>query len=191
MSKARDKKFLTAVGSVLVAVIGYSSSLTVTMYKDRQALEARVYDLERIASEQMKLKLEADLVSYKLKYQLEQSFKTIDVIQAYIDAMPFPAWIKKRLASGEFEMMIINRAYAIAFDITKEQYQGKTDADIWPFDISQMYKKLDQKVYDSKKAHCERETVIKKDEARSKVLVCKFPIKIDGQKYGVGGVIVE
>ena len=183
---SKDKS--TSMTGIIMALIGLLSTITATMYVDRQKLEDRVYELEREIKLEVSLKHKIELENLILENRLSQTINTIDIIQAYIDSLPFPVWIKKRIGPFQYEMVIINTAYTRVFNITKVQYQGRSDFDVWPTELAQKFTQLDESVFNSKKVECKEEPVIKQAKP-SLDLVCKFPIKLNGKFIGVGGAI--
>lgn len=178
------------LASVLVALLAFFGVVFKEFYDDRKGLEARMAELEQRSYEEHKLRQAADLLAMDLRYRLQKSVNQLDVIQTYIDSLPLPAWVKKRRDDGQFEMIMINNAYVKRYDVSKFEYVGKTDRQIWGDENAIKFEKIDQLVYDTKRRFCGK-TSINDHDKNDVVDFCKFPLIIGTTDYGVGGVVVS
>jgi hypothetical protein len=72
-----------------------------------------------------------------------------------IDAMPYPAFVKRVDAEGDrvrIPMHHINRAYEDVFDISRSEYVGREDRDVWPKSIADAYYASDMSVVGTKRS---------------------------------------
>jgi len=68
-------------------------------------------------------------------------------VQALLDNIPHMAWMKS--LDGVF--LAVNEAYAEACGYDKQALIGKTDRDIWPIELAELYIRDDRKVIDSRR----------------------------------------
>ncbi len=87
---------------------------------------------------------------------------------------------------------MINNAYAHKFNISKDRYQGATDREVWGDKIAKGFEISDEKVFKTRGYVLTRE-FFPHAGLNSKPAwhsVWKFSLKLGGDKYGVGGVVV-
>lgn len=184
---SENKTKFGAVATIAVALFTLIGTVTTTLYADRQKLEERIYTLEREVGNLQEKRQAADLLALELKYKLAEEVDKNKVVMEFMDAIPLPMWAKRQRDDGEFEMVMLNEEFEKIYGITKERYIGSTDKDLWPDDIYKVFKEGDNKVLNSKKYLCRKETVViggKKVPAH----VCKFPFTVDRRKFLVGGI---
>lgn len=127
----------------------------------------------------------------KLSTKISEQFNYIEIIKSYYEHMPVPAWLKDK----ESRMFFINSKYESLFGVTKMQYQNRTDEEVWGEVIGKIYQKHDKKVMDANKGVIVSEKVPSNPEDPEgdynmwKIL--KFPIYLDGELFGVGGIAIE
>lgn len=122
----------------------------------------------------------------ELEMKISEQFNHIEIIEAYYENMPGPAWMKD--TSGV--MFFINSAYEKQFGVSKREYQQSTDVQVWGEEIGNAFWKNDMKVLRAKKGFVVQEWVpFKKDLILFKIW--KFPIFIKDELIGCGGVCLE
>jgi len=143
---------------------------------------------EQLQAKVMVLGIEA----VELKAQLSDNVTRKDLYQAFLDGLPFPAWIKRRGEDGVFRMIMINNSYVNTFGVSKARYEGNTDEDIWGEEIARGFKKADDEVFATKGYVLTRELIPQRgpDTKAAWSRVWKFSIKLGESNYGVGGVVV-
>jgi PAS domain-containing protein len=125
-------------------------------------------------------------------YQVER----VDQSSAFFEHMPFPAWLKLVEDGGKtYRMAKINRSYEDTYNVTKLEYEGKTDAEIWGEEIAELYAENDRRVYTTKRAVITHEKVREdpRNQANQVILhiVAKFPVIISGKpKLAIGGISI-
>lgn len=128
----------------------------------------------------------------KLKLQLGESVTRRRLYQEFIDAFPFPFWIKEMGDDGQFRVWIINTAYVYKYGISKERYVGATDADVWGDLVADEFGKADKEVYDNKSFMSTRELVPEYGPGSipKPAQGWKFAVKIGVDQMGVAGLVV-
>lgn len=113
----------------------------------------------------------------------------VNLVVAFFEHVPVPAWIKYVFPDGSFRMAHVNQAYAELVGVTQEDYAGQLDSDIWDLDTSLAFHANDQEVVETR-------SFILTDEhshdprtgATERWLGWKWPIIIDGRVVAVCGV---
>lgn len=108
---------------------------------------------------------------------------------AFIENLPLPAWAKDM----DGKMLWINSEYSMQFGIKPNEYEGRTDYDVWPFEIAEKLRKHDLEVARSGLTMRFKEEVPETwGEPNSRILIWtvqKFPIYgPDGKITAVGGI---
>jgi PAS domain-containing protein len=60
----------------------------------------------------------------------------------FFESCPMPAWFK----DAEYKMSMMNQAYAAVFGVTEQEYLGKTDYEVWPREIADLFRQHDEQV---------------------------------------------
>lgn len=180
-------RVLVALAGVIVAFIGFWGVIAQTCTSMLEVMQHRISELENRALNLHGLKLESDLFIVKLEYELKKQNTELGAIQAYIDRVPVPVWIKRKSESGELVMVMINRAYERRYGISKEAYVGQPDSAVWPPDISKKFMEADLEVLRRKTAIKSFEEVIENGVHKTSVF-WKFYIQLPLGEKGVGGI---
>jgi hypothetical protein len=125
-----------------------------------------------------------------LKIKLKAEYDRKQLLQTFLDSLPFPAWIKTKREDGLFVMEMINDAYVIKYQVTKKAYQGATDYKIHPRHLVKQYEKSDNLVISSNKPVTAHEEV-KVNGVIIPLIVWKFSIELDDDRSGVGGIALN
>lgn len=115
-----------------------------------------------------------------------QKHKYNEAIFEMLDNMPLIAWIK----NNDYTMLWLSKSYETYFlksqGITRDDYIGKTDYDVYPKNIADAYRTEDIKIMQQNKSRHVIEPVSINDEVHN-VHFFKFPIKHNNQIY-IGGI---
>ncbi len=122
--------------------------------------------------------------------RLQDKTDELGVLEALLDGLPFPAWIKQVNEKGKIEIVMINEAYTVHFGLTKSKARGKTNFDLFPHDEAQRYEKNDWLVIESQDYIKKVEPVSIKG-VKKEILVYKFMIMLPEDITGIGGVSVH
>jgi len=179
------------LGGVVVALLGFMGAFVGEAYSSQQELIEDRQLLEREIKFLTEDSRRIEVENVKLEHRLFSTVSELDVMHAYMLDLPFPAWIKLARKGGGFEMMALNSAFEDYFGIRMAAYIGLTDreAGLWPDEIVDEFEAGDTAVYNSRHHKCFKERV--RSSAGDSVTVCKWPVKIDERRVGVGGAIVD
>lgn len=116
------------------------------------------------------------------------------LLRRYIEAMPFPAWIKleHRKDDGrvELRMQFVNSQYTSLFGVATMSYEGRTDFEVWPNEVATDFYAHDLQVLGSGKAVRTTEKMSLPDGTPVMLTVLKFPIDKEGYR-GVCGIVLK
>lgn len=106
----------------------------------------------------------------------------------FMDNSPTIAWIKDD--KGRYVYLSRNLAERVG---VCEDSIGKTDADLWPPDVAEKFRKTDLAVLAAGCPVEATEETVAPDGSRSYWLSCKFPFRVSGRRYvaGIGLDITE
>ncbi|MFT6586075.1 MAG: hypothetical protein ACJAUY_000656 [Cognaticolwellia sp.] len=212
----KDNSFLALVVVALISALGAFGASYVTFIgvADKTDLERLTQAEQSITQmrkdyhelrtlltlENNKLRKEADdlrksnillnLQVLDLKIKLKAEYDRKQLLQTFLDSLPFPAWIKTKREDGLFVMEMINDAYVIKYQVTKKAYQGATDYKIHPRHLVKQYEKSDNLVISSNKPVTAHEEV-KVNGVIIPLIVWKFSIELDDDRSGVGGIALN
>lgn len=213
----KDNSFLALVVVALISALGAFGASYVTFIgvADKTDLERLAQAEQSITQmrkdyhelrtlltlENNKLRKEADdlrksniilnLQVLDLKIKLKAEYDRKELLQTFLDSLPFPAWIKtKREEDGVFVMEMINDAYVVKYQITKKRYEGATDYDVHPKRLAKQYEASDNLVINSSRPLTTHEPV-SVNGIIIPLIVWKFEIEFDEGRTGVGGVALN
>lgn len=157
-----------------------------------EGLTARVSDLETdvklLHVENKSLREERIILEEEvrgLKKEIDEKGNYITTLKAYYEHMPSPAWMKDQ--NGV--MTFINGAYERTFGVTKLEYEGRRDEDVWGEEVAKEFGKHDAKIIAKRKALRLIEHVPQKNGDVEEWIIWKFPIEHNGELL-IGGVAV-
>lgn len=110
-------------------------------------------------------------------------------IQATINTLPIPYWIKRKQADGTFVMFMINDSYTSQFNVLRDEYIGKRDDQIHPLALAEKYRINDLAVFNSGRSIRSREQALINGE-EIPIQVFKFPVNIPSCQQCVGGIAI-
>ena len=192
MDSEKKKSILTGTGifTVAVAFIAFWSADKKACADHTEQMNDRIQLLEKESRGFISLKNQSDIFALKLEYELNRKETRLNIIEAYLDALPIPAWIKRQRDDGEFEMIMVNQAYVSAYGKSKALYKGRTDAQVWPENMAKIFKVSDDAIIESKGVLRTIQNISDKD-GEKQVVVWKFFIELKSiNSIGVGGIVV-
>ena len=193
---------LSSITSLAVAYFMFQGQLkqsdadmVQTLYKQVQYLQERMAQQQETMQEKL-FAQQAQIVSLKL--QLSEKYEHTSILKEYLDAMPYPAWIKVADTTDNGVIKVItnwhiNDAYEKFFGITNEFYNGKTDFEVWPNEVARQFFANDTAVLLRLTNKCKSETFPNKVFDGTKDLtgyVCKWPLQVEGRPAIAGQVLL-
>ena len=126
-------------------------------------------------------------ITHRLNAVSQAKLDSEEYMVAFVDSMPLPAWIK----DIEGNMRFLNNAYEKIYDIKRENYIGKQDSDVWPQDIADDFKRMDDAVLlgDSVEYSVERVNNRAGFRKYDHLHVVKFPLYSGPDVVGIAGII--
>ncbi len=110
-----------------------------------------------------------------------------DFLQSFINSADTVMYLK----DDQGRYLMVNRAYEILFNLTKEQIIGKTDYDFGSREQADKFRENDLKATEAGTSVTFKETVRFPDMART-YISHKFPVSnIEGSPNAVGGISID
>lgn len=107
--------------------------------------------------------------------------------RAFMDNAPAVAWAKDE--QGRY--VYLNKAYEKRFQVQLDDWQGKTDFEVWPQEVAQAFWENDRKVLADNEALQTIEETITADHLRCYWFISKFVFRNGGNERFVGGVAID
>jgi PAS domain S-box-containing protein len=104
----------------------------------------------------------------------------------FMDNSPTIAWIKDE--RGRY--IYLNKTCEVRFGVRSEDWIGKTDAELWPPDIAEKFRKNDLAVLAAGEPLTFTEETVAADGSRAYWLNCKFPFHAAGKLY-IAGIALD
>ena len=118
-----------------------------------------------------------------LRRASRETKKRVEVLQIILDNVPAPIYLK----DNEGKYILVNRRYEYLSDVTLEAIKGKTDFDIFPPHVAELFRSQDEAVKKQKKA-LEFEETVSLVDGEYTFITLKFPVPdINGNISAVGG----
>lgn len=177
----KDSNKVLIVLFIAISIVGF---LTYNSHKTQNELirELRT-DVKNLRKENKDLNIR----NKNLELQVQSLISEMIVLKASTDFFPFPYWIKNL----EGKMIYVNKAYEKKFLIPKGlkaiDYIGKKDSVVWSKKISKSFNDFDMKVIKTGEPLTLYQTI----DNNKKILVTKYPYKINGFTFGVAGVVYQ
>ena len=177
---------LVAAYFLLVGTQGQNeASMLESAFKQIERQNAQIIELR-----QMLVDSQIEIVN--LKARLNENLSREQLLTEYLNALPFPAWIKTfNQDDGEFYVLMVNESYTREYGITNSEYKGKTDFDIHPIELASKYKASDMAVMVTGKSDVRRQRVKKKSGGTVDIIAYKFVINISQNEKAIGGVAIR
>jgi hypothetical protein len=182
----------TPIGAAVVWIVAerrkYAKETVVredTEAERERTFSERVTNRLKTAEETIE-RLTREIVEERLKHNA--NLVPVDVLRTIIDNDPGISWVKKRVKSGEYQMVRVSAGYAKIFlKGPPELYDGKSDFDIWPKDIAAEFVANDETVYTTQEGqHVVELTTV------GRIIGRKFPVRLsDAQDYIIGIGVYE
>ena len=164
-----------------IAQIQNMTQNTSILFNRIEILESRTSEMsQKIAAYELTIsKLQVENVA--LKSKIITQFNQANELYSFFQYMPGPAWMK----NTEGSMIWINKAYEKYYGVSKLEYEGATDFDIWPRESALRFRHNDMLVYETKRSIVVSETIDGKEW-----IIWKFPVVLEGEIIGIGGVAI-
>ena len=122
------------------------------------------------------------------RQRVEQALRASEQqLQAILDNSIALIYVKN--IQGEY--ILVNQWYETVFQISKEEIKGKTDYDLFPKKMAEIYRANDQRVFQAQAA-LEWEEVVPQDNALHTYLSIKFPLyNAEGNIYAICGISTD
>lgn len=183
--------------TILVGALGLGSGL-VSYFASRKtnqaAAEATIGEAwAKISTEQKKqikeLK-ESDARRQELEKDLIRLRSKVEMLESTTFYLPIPMWLKDRRG----EMLFVNDAYEKVFllpnGLTKSDYIGKNDVEVWGEKIGKQYQKNDRRVMLTGQMLDKLETTII-DGEEIDFRIIKYQLKNGGVVIGIAGIAIS
>lgn len=154
-----------------------------------EQMESQSIRFEKIISKLTKDNIELKLQLVQVSAELNINMNKTELYQNVLNTLPFPAWIKRMDADGQFRMVMINEQFTSQYGITPSEYVGRTDFQVHPKELATKYFEADRKVLSSGKGFTEYEVSIQGGE-EVQTLVYRFIFNLPNNIDGVAGVAV-
>lgn len=102
--------------------------------------------------------------------------------ESWLDSLPLPAWVKR----PDGQMDFVNAAYESVYDVTRDDYIGRTDAAVWDPATADEFRANDLWVMQAMTPMLFEE---KAGDGRP-ITVLKFPVTDGAKLLGVGGILI-
>lgn len=194
----RQASFWIAV----IAVIGtlgngymmfQSSNTSIELERMRTILEYQGNEIEKARArdaKNVKIILEQGMQIMRLTGQLQDKISEVDLLNGFMESLPFPAWIKERGDDGIFRIVTINEQLTVEYGFTKREMIGNSDYELYPLDLAEEYQRGDREVYDSGSAFRSKTEIISRGE-RVPIEYIKFQMELPSGFQGIGGVVID
>jgi len=178
----RWKSWTVLAGGILLSAFLAFSLLQNRLYAD--SLEKRVWERTRdLDMAYQELKAESRILS-RTERSLRESQQEL---QAILNNTTSVVYVKD--LAGHY--LLVNQRYRQLFGVSDSQIIGRTDRDIFPFEVADMVRANDSKVL-AAEAPLEIEEVVARDGEPRTYISVKFPLRNDqGAAYAVCGISTD
>lgn len=170
------------------------TEMSESLFRRVKDLEKANRSLEQENKDLYKRLTETQIQISRLQDKVDEQFNEKLVLLSYFDYMPGPAWIKNKKS----KMLYINREYSKQWGVSQLKYKGSFDHDIWPQEVAEKFVKHDKMVLKRGGPIVVVEEVpehaflaVGPDNPLVKWLIWKFPVVLDGEVIGVGGIAIR
>lgn len=112
---------------------------------------------------------------------------TSEHLRSFVDNSTTPIYVK----DAEFRYLLINRQYEEIFHVSRADFVGRTDFDLFPADVAQALRSNDLEVV-QRNEPVEFEEVVPHDDGPHTYISIKFPLRDEhGQAEGVCGISTD
>lgn len=201
--------FMTFLSAALGSILVYKASINTdkitvrSMLLEGQAreIEALRKELRELRVEIHNLKLEEDkwrmmyvdvvLADLELRKEFATAITEQEVVQQWMDDMPFAGWAKGFDDSGKLAILTINKAFTRNYGLTREEAVGKYDSDLFPEKLATQYVDDDMKVIQSGVPSVQVNDYQLPDGTVVKMRNIKWRITLQNGTVGVAGMVIQ
>lgn len=133
------------IGAIAMALLSLFGTIWTVMYQTEQDTLQNCFVVESgLRSDNERLLRE----NVSLIIQNARQVNTIEVLETTLDGLNHPIWLNnvvhldkpnERGQMVEFRMARINEAYQTAYQISNQEYKGKTSYEVWPEHIADVF----------------------------------------------------
>jgi PAS domain-containing protein len=171
--EALSDLLIAGAGMLLMHVRHMRSGKNVSLQQVTNDVYARNKDLEERV--------------FKLREALMAKEKSALLVGLTLDQFPFPFWVK----DSSLRMLSINQKYVDMFGISKNDYEGKRDHDVWSKTIADSFQKGDKFVINNNKPWAGVESVEDGEGNTRMVFSWKWPVFVGNDVVAVAGACEE
>ena len=180
--------FVTLVGSFFA--MQAAQEQTQSAFMTTALEEVRAQSREIVELRGMLLASQINVVELEAKVRL--NLDEHELLAEFLDALPFPAWIKKyREEDNSFVMHILNQQFTADFGYTSNQFVGKTDYDIHDKDLADDYHLGDSAVLRTGLADIREHAFFDRSGNERLLYIYSFAIILPNGKAAVGSVAID
>jgi hypothetical protein len=134
--------------------------------------------------------IQVSLEKLELGRQLNEKISEAEVLERWMDDMPFAAWAKRRNDEGVFMIIAINERFTSRYGLTKQRAIGKTDMELFPEAMAKQYAEDDEKVAASGRPY--RSTVdYQSPTGVIQMKHVKYRMNFPNGDVGVAGMVID
>jgi PAS domain S-box-containing protein len=177
----------------LASEVGFKTGLGIPIIDNNQVLAVLVFFMFESCEEDKRLVEIVSTVATQLGFLMQRKRaeealrQSEEHLQAILDNSTALIYVK----DTEGKYLLINAWYSILFHLDRAGVIGKTDYDIFPREIADVFRANDQKVLESKIA-LDWEEVFPHDDGLHTYLSIKFPLyNTAGEPYAVCGISTD
>ena len=163
----------------------FSEIQTVLTYLSEEVDKLRVKDTKNL-----KIILDQGKQIMQLTAQLHDKTTQADLLNGFMESIPYPAWIKQQGDDGIFRIVTINERFTVQYGLTKARAIGRSDYELFPLDLAEDYQAGDRKVLETGRIH-KSATEMMRDNKRVPAHYVKFEINLPSGFQGIGGIITD
>lgn len=161
MKQLKDPTTLVAL--ITTAIVSIFATVMTTKTEGTKSRDSRISELEdqrdELAQDKVEMAerhaeettaLQAIIYEQRLR-QATAKTRPLESMYSLLEAIQKPAWVKVyNPDNSEFRMLYINSDYERQYDRTRALYLGKTDFEVYPKDIADVYYRHDMQVIQTK-----------------------------------------
>ncbi len=177
----------TAMAAHLGRVSGYLVLFLTVMQMASRDMQERIRAEARLA--QLNLALDQRVIERTAELEAEMNARrqSQQLLEAVVETSPTVIYVKD--LAGRY--LMVNRRYAEIFDIDRDAMVGRTDHDIFPNEMAEAFRAMDERVVAADRPLTEEE-VAPQDDGPHAYISVKSPLRDEtGQVYGVFGISTD
>lgn len=173
--------------------VGFKTGLGVPIINNNQVLAVLVFFISESCEQDKRLveivsTVATQLGSLMQRKQVEEALRESEErFQAILDNSTALIYVKD--IKGKY--ILVNSWFGILFDVGREEIKGKTDYDIFPVEIADVFRAHDMAVLDAR-TPLDWEEVVTQEDGLHTYLSIKFPLyNTAGEPYAVCGISTD